>query len=298
MDEMVLGVTITHADRVLFGPMGITKLDLARYYALVADRMLPHIIDRPLVFVRCPSGIDGGCFYQKDVARGFPHAVRSMAIEHRGQVVHYALARDATDLIRFAQAGVLEVHAWGAVAGAIETPDRLIIDLDPGPGVAWDTLVRIALRTRDVVEGFGLVPFVKTSGGKGLHVVAPLQPSLDWRSVKRLGRAVAERVARDDPHCTLSPRTSRRAGVVFIDYLRSARGATTVAPYSPRARAGAPLSVPVRWEDVVEGLRSDAFRVQDEGALVARDDPWRGFEEAYRVPSHGAKGGTDAVARD
>lgn len=290
VDEFA-GARLTHPDKVLFGAMGATKRDLARHYRAVADRMLPHLLERPLVLVRCPHGTDGQCFYQKDVSRGFPARLATVDIEHEEGPVRYAMARDAGDLVSLVQLGVLEIHTWGSVADDVEMPDRIVIDLDPAPDVTWEAIIEAALVVRDGLAGLGLVPFAKTTGGKGLHVVAPIVRAGDWGSIKEFTRTFCEKVVSADPaRYTTNMLKARRTGRVFIDSVRNSRGATAVAPYSTRAHAGATVSMPVGWDAIESGVRSDAFTVANAAAVVATSpDPWADYEASRRRITESAR---------
>jgi bifunctional non-homologous end joining protein LigD len=275
------GVKLTHANRVLYPDQGITKLGLATYYIGVADWILPHVAGRPLSLVRCPEGRHKSCFYQKHVGPGTPEAIGRVKIEESGGAFDYAMIDDVAGLIGLVQMGVLEIHPWGSRADNVERPDRLIFDLDPGPGVAWKSVIDAARRLRELLEGLDLTSFVKTTGGKGLHVVLPIQRRHDWPLVKAFAKAVAVRMAREDPERFLvNPSRSQRAGKIFIDYLRNDRGATAVAPYSTRARRDAPISVPIAWDELSEKIASDRFHVEDlpDWMTSLRRDPWRGMD--------------------
>ena len=275
------GVKLTHANRVLYPDQGITKLGLATYYAGVADWILPHVADRPLSLVRCPEGRQKSCFYQKHVGPGTPEAIGRVKIEESGGEFDYATIDDVAGLVGLVQIGVLEIHPWGSRADNVERPDRVIFDLDPGPGVAWKSVLDAARRLREMLEELDLTSFVKTTGGKGLHVVLPIQRRHDWSLVKAFSKAVAMRMTREDPERYLvNPSRSQRAGKIFIDYLRNDRGATAVAPYSTRARRDAPISVPVAWDQLSEKIASDRFHVNDlpDWMRSLRRDPWRGID--------------------
>ncbi|MHB8965398.1 MAG: DNA ligase D [Coriobacteriia bacterium] len=289
--DEVAGMRLTHPDKVLFSTMGATKHDLARHYEAVAERMLPHLVNRPLVLVRCPHGTDGQCFYQKDVSKGFPARLATVDVEHEEGPVRYAMARDAGDLVSLVQLGVLEIHTWGSLADDIETPDRIVVDLDPAPDVTWPAIVDAALVIRDGLAGLGLVPFAKTTGGKGLHVVVPLERGGDWGLVREFARTFCEMVASADPAAyTTNPLKARRTGRVFIDYIRNSRGATAVAPYSSRALPGATVSMPVSWDAIESGIRSDAFTVANAAAVLAvSPDPWAMYEASRRPISEAAR---------
>lgn len=276
----VHGVGITHPDRVVFPGPGITKLALAEYYAAVADWILPHLIDRPLAMIRCPEGLGGECFFQKHLKAGVPKSLARIRITEKHGTETYLAVRDLDGLLGLVQMGVIELHPWGSTAKHLERPDRLIFDLDPDDGVAWDRVIEGALAVRDRLDALGLESFAKTSGGKGLHVVVPLAPSLDWDEAHAFTHAVAEALAREQPdRYTAILSKQAREGRIFIDYLRNTRGATAVAAYAVRARAGATVSVPVGWDEVTGDVRADRFTLADVPkrlATLARD-PWAGF---------------------
>jgi len=282
----VAGVTLTHPDKVLFHEVGVTKRELARYYEQVAELLLPELRNRPLVLVRCPHGTEKACFYQKEASVGFPPGMRTVPVQHEDDVVNYALADDVEDVIGLVQLGVLEIHTWGSLADDVEVPDRIVIDLDPGPGVVWSDVSSAALLIRDGLEGIGLAAFAKTTGSKGLHIVTPIEPDGDWGSVKEVARTFCAAVAAADPaRFTTNPLKSHRQGRVFIDYIRNSRGATTVAAYSSRARPGATVSVPVRWDEIEAGVRSDRYDIRSVPKRVAalRENPWVAYEESRRA---------------
>ncbi len=284
-DAAVAGVTLTHPDKVLYDGIGVTKRELARYYERVAGHVLPHIQGRPLVLVRCPHGAGQACFYQKEASVGFPAGMRTVPVQHEDGIVNYAVAETIEDVIGLVQLGVLEIHTWGALADDVERPDRIVIDLDPGPGVSWKTVTDSALLIRDGLEGLGLGAFAKTTGGKGLHIVTPIVRDGDWGAVKEVSRVFCEALATADlEHLTTNPLKVRRQGRVFIDYIRNSRGATAVAAYSSRARPGATVSVPVRWDEIAAGVRSDEYTIRSVPRRLAAlgEDPWAGYEAARR----------------
>lgn len=284
----VAGVTITHPDRVLYPAQGITKRELAEYYAAVADWVLPGIIDRPLTLVRCPQGRAKQCFFQKHLTETLPAPVHGVDIEEKDERATYIVVRDLPGLITLVQFGALELHPWPARADRQDRPDRLIFDLDPGPGVTVKRLVAAARELRDTLAELGLQSFVRTSGGKGLHVVAPLARRHDWNSFREFAEAVARLLALRAPEdYVASARKSLRAGRIFVDYLRNTRGATSVASYSARARPGAPVATPLRWEELGKLRAPDQFSVRTLPRRLAglREDPWEGFEQLQqRLP--------------
>ena len=277
----VAGVRLTHPDRVLYRDQAITKLGLARYYEAVADWMVPHVADRPLSLVRCPAGDRGGCFYQKHAAPGVPKQVKRVRIrEGGGRTASYLYVDDLPGLIALGQIGVLEVHPWGTRVERLERPDRLVLDLDPSPGVSWARIVEAAQEARALLRDLGLVSFVKTTGGKGLHVVVALRPEAGWDVLRAVGEGIAAEMTRRAPdRYTVNPLKAARRGRIFIDYLRNVRGATAVAAYSPRAKRGAPVSTPLAWAELSARTRPEAFTVETVPKRLAtlRKDPWADF---------------------
>ena len=277
----VAGVRLTHPDRVLYAEQAITKLALARYYETIEDWIVPHVAGRPLSLVRCPEGQRGQCFYQKHVGAGMPDEVERVRIrEGSGVTAWYPYVRDLAGLVALGQIGVLEIHPWGARVGRVERPDRLVIDLDPAPGMAWARVVEGALTVRALLDDLGLVSFVKTTGGKGLHIVAPLRPGAGWDALRSLGERIgAEMVRRAPDRYTINPLKAARRGRIFVDYLRNTRGATSVAAYSPRARPGAPVSTPLGWKEVTGTVRPEDFTLVTvpKRLQALRNDPWADF---------------------
>jgi bifunctional non-homologous end joining protein LigD len=252
--DVVAGVRITHPDRIIDKDSGFTKLDLAHYYEQAAKWILPHLADRPVALVRGPDGAQGELFFQKHAEHMKIPGIRRL--DPKFDPGHAALmVIDSVEaLIGTVQFGTLELHTWNATTKAIEKPDRMIFDLDPDPVLKWKTVVEAARLTRSILQELGLNAIVKTSGGKGLHVVVPLARRNDWEEVRTFSQAVAQHLA-----ATLPDRFSAKMGEknrvkkVFVDYLRNRRGASTVAAYSARARPGLPVSVPVEWDEL-DGL--------------------------------------------
>jgi bifunctional non-homologous end joining protein LigD len=274
------GVTLTHPDRILWEGQGLTKLGLAEFYAEIGDYILPHIVGRPLALVRCPSGSEGGCFYQKHAFAGLTGAVEVVSVPEKEGEDEALVIHDLRGLISLVQASVLEIHPWGARIDDIEHPDRIIFDLDPGEGVGWPAIMDAARDVRRRLADDGIESFVKTSGGKGLHVVAPIAPRLGWDEVKGYTLAIAAAMERDEPERYISTMTKkRRTGKIFVDYLRNGRGATAVAAYSTRARPGAPVSAPIRWSELGPAMTPTRFNVDNLPRRLSRlqSDPWAGF---------------------
>jgi bifunctional non-homologous end joining protein LigD len=285
----VAGVRITNPDRVLYPEQGLTKLELVRYYEHVADRMLPYLLGRPLALVRCPGGRDKGCFYQKHIAEGVPpELVEVPVVEQSGEHAAYVAVESLQGLLLLPQMGVLEVHPWGSRRQHLDKPDVLIFDLDPGPGVAWPDVLAAARDLRRLLRELGLESFPKLSGGKGLHVVVPIVPELEWEPAKAFTKAVVQLLASRDPDRYVTTMAkAKRGGKIFLDYLRNGFGNTAVAPYSTRARPGAPVTTPVRWEELGPKLAPDHYTVRNIGRRLAtlRRDPWEGFFTAkQKVP--------------
>ncbi len=285
-EAIVAGVRLTNADRVLYPDQGVTKRDLAQYYAKIEAHVLPGMVQRPLSLVRCPEGRAKECFYQKHPGTSFPRDLPSIDIEEDSGTHAYAYVRDLTDLVGLVQAGVLEVHVWGSRVDDVERPDLLIIDLDPSPGVDWAVTRATALDLRARIGDLGLTSFLRTTGGNGLHLVVPLVRRHGWDEVKAFARALCERHAADDPE-RLTTRVSKakREGKVYLDYLRNGRGATAIATFSTRAREGAPVAVPVHWDELDASLRSNAYDVGNVRRRLSalRSDPWAGFAGAARA---------------
>ncbi len=279
-DVEVAGVRLSNPGKVLYPGQGLTKLDLARYYEAVADWILPHVKDRPLTLVRCPEGQAKQCFYQKHVSEQFAATIHRVDI---GDDQPYGALDSLAGLLALVQMGVLELHIWGAHRDKIELPDYIVFDLDPDEGLGWERVVEGAHTVRDRLTDLGLQTFLKTTGGKGLHVVAPLTRKLSWDEVKAFTKAVSEAIVADEPTLYTSklPKV-RRQGKIFIDYLRNGRGATSIGAYSTRARPGAPVSAPLFWEELDDPeLRGNTYTVENLPARLAAlpSDPWEGFNK-------------------
>jgi bifunctional non-homologous end joining protein LigD len=273
----VAGIAITHPDRLVFPKAKATKLDLARYYETVADWMLPEIRERPLSLLRCPEGIAAQCFFQKHFKSSELKALPRVAIEEKEGKHEYLMVRTAADIVALVQNGVIEFHPWGARGDDPDKPDRLIFDLDPSSPAQWNRVVETAVVIRDRLQELGLKSFAKTTGGKGLHVVVPLQRRASWDEAKEFTHALAESLVTAVPALfTINPLKQRRAGKIFIDYLRNDRGQTGVAPYSARARDGAGVAMPLEWDEVTPDLRPGDFTLRTVPDLLRkRTDPWR-----------------------
>jgi bifunctional non-homologous end joining protein LigD len=283
----IAGIAISNADRVLYPEQGVTKRDLALYYEVVAPWILPHVRGRPLSLVRCPQGREKHCFYQKHLTEGMPAPLRGIKIsEPEGSDSAseasdlYVAADDLPGLVSLVQFGVLELHPWGSREDRLDRPDRIVFDLDPGEGVTWAEVRAAARHLREILDDLGLESFLRTTGGKGLHLVLPIVRRSTWDEVRGFSRDLARRMERDDRDRFVSSSSkAKRKGRIFVDYLRNGRGATAIASYSTRARAGAPVATPLRWDEL-DGLASGAeFTVETvPSRLRAMDsDPWERF---------------------
>jgi len=287
----VAGVALSHPDRVYWKDAHVTKQMLAEYYTQVWDWMRPHVTDRVLALVRCPDGASGQCFFQK-------HASAGITADHLKLVPDdgdKSIALDGVDgLVALAQAGVLEVHVRGSTIDHLEEADRLVFDLDPGPGVTWKEIIEAARDVRKRLNDLKLESFVKTTGGKGLHVVLPIK-STPWAEAKDFCRRLAEQMAADQPERFIAvARIAARKNKIFIDYLRNSREATAIAPYSTRARPGATVSVPLTWEELGAQAEPNAFTVQNLSKRLARlrRDPWERvgrIKQALPIPAKKAR---------
>jgi bifunctional non-homologous end joining protein LigD len=270
----VAGIHITHPERLLYPESRLSKLDVARYYESIAEWMLPHVRGRPLTLVRCPTGVGGACFFMKHSKLWAPPALRRIDIREKTKIGQYLVADSTPGVVSLAQMDVLEIHTWNSRAESVEKPDRIVLDLDPGPLTTWADVVRGARLLRQVLGAAGLRSFVKTTGGKGLHVVVPLAPERDWSECYALSRAIAVAVTRSDPsRYTVALKKAGRERQILIDYLRNNRTNTSVAAYSTRATPNAPVSVPLAWDELDRATDPSRFTVKSVPARL-RVDPW------------------------
>lgn len=269
---------LTHPEKILDAESGLTKRALAEYLEAVADHMLPHIADRPLSVVRCPEGNRKPCFFQKHIGIGTAKAVKSVSIKNRktGEKEEFLTVDSVSGLLGLAQMGVLEIHTWGSRNESIDRPDRIVFDLDPDSAIEWKTLGDTALEFRKRLSKVGLMSFLKSTGGKGLHVVAPIRPEHDWRVIKDFAHELVLQLEREQPKLYITKVSlAARKNRIFLDYLRNDREATSIAPYSPRARSGVPVSMPLRWEEL-KLTTMPKFYISDfkEWRTRLRRDPW------------------------
>lgn len=277
-EEIVSGIKITHPDRVLFDGQAITKLDLARYYAIVADRMLPYAAGHLLSLVRAPQGVNGPRFYQKHAGDGFPDEIKEVSVkESSGETENYMYVRDAQGLVAAVQMGSLEFHIWGSRFDTLETPDRLVFDLDPDEGLDFDIVKAAAIALRDALSAIGLKSMPMVTGGKGVHVVVPLTGQASWSEAKAFAKAFAQGFAEREPERFIATMSKeKRKGRIFIDWLRNERGATAIAPYSTRARSDGPVATPVSWDELSRLEAANSFRIPEIlERIESGTDPWQ-----------------------
>jgi bifunctional non-homologous end joining protein LigD len=263
----VQGIVITHPDRVIWPQLGITKLELARYVGEVGEWMLPQVANRPLTLLRCPDGAEAKCFYQRHPGSG----------AMKGQ---YLFVNSIPALVSLAQNGVIEMHTWGVTLPDARHPDRITLDLDPDAELPWEELRAATALTKTLLDGLKLKSFLKTTGGKGFHVVVPILPRLGWDEVKDFSRLIAGMLAKARPDLfTAKMAKQKRAGKVYVDYLRNAETASAVAAYSPRARPGATVSTPLAWDELDKTDLRAKFTVRSVPRRLAqlRHDPWRDY---------------------
>ncbi|MGZ2486878.1 bifunctional non-homologous end joining protein LigD [Rhizobium pisi] len=277
-------VSLTHPDRLYWPDEGVTKQALADYYAAVWPFMAPHVVNRPLALLRLPDGIKAQQrFFQKHAWKGMNPHIKEIADPQDPDGEKLLRIADFNGLVALVQSAVLEIHPWGTTTDDWERPDMITMDLDPGEDVAWSAVIAAAFDVKARLEARGLAAFVKTSGGKGLHVVTPLAPKAGWTEVKDFAHSLAESMSADAPQKYLATATkAKRSGHIYIDYLRNGRGSTAVAAYSTRARAGAPVSMPLDWQELQELAGPTAFTLANVAQRLETrpKDPWGDFFDA------------------
>lgn len=278
--DTIGGIHITHPERVVYPGEGVTKRELAEYYDEIADWMLPYVSERPLTVVRCPQGRGKKCFFQKHSTDNLLDAIGSIEIEEDSGTAHYITIDDRAGLVALVQMGALEFHPWGSRNDKLDKPDMIIFDLDPDAELPWQRMIEAVEEVRSRLEEVGLTSFLRTSGGKGLHVVAPLTRRTDWRETKQFAKALADAMAADNPGAYVATSSkAKRTGKIFVDYLRNGQGATAIANYSTRARAHAPIATPLRWDELTPQLKSDQYSIRNIRPRLSslKSDPWAGF---------------------
>jgi bifunctional non-homologous end joining protein LigD len=282
----VAGISVSHPTRVL-EPPGVTKLALARYYEAVASRMLPHALGRPLTLLRWAEGppTEKGGIYLRHAKAWGPTPLHRVTIREKTKTGEYLVIVDAKGLVSLAQMDILEIHTWNAIADDVERPDRVVFDLDPAPDVPWNETASAALEIRDRLAKLGLASWVKTTGGKGLHVVVPLTRGAGWDTCFEFTRRFAQQMVADTPKRYIATMSkAARKGLLFVDYLRNNRASTSVSAFSTRSRPGPPVSMPVDWSGLAT-LDPAAFTMKAVAELVSGRwaDPWKGYWKAKQT---------------
>jgi len=286
----IAGMRLTHPDKILYPEAKLTKRDVARYLDAVAERMLAHLAGRPVSLMRCPDGQGAACFFQRHAGMGLSEAIGRFDLKGaRGGTKEYLSITDKTGLLAAAQLGVLEFHIWGVHTDDVTRPDRLVFDLDPDPTVGFAAVARAALEVRDALDALGLKSFALLTGGKGVHVVVPLARRQDWPTVKCFARALAERFVAEAPdRYVATMRKEKRKGRIFIDYFRNDLTASAIAPYSPRARAGASVAWPVSWAELAKANAADSITIKTAHQRLAKPDPWPDYAKMRQYLSAAA----------
>ena len=273
----VAGLRISHPDRLIYPELGISKLQLAQYYEAIADWIVPHVKGRPLTLVHCPAGIAAPCNYLKHAKQWGPNALRRVKIQEKTKVGEYLVADNIEAVVSLAQMGIVEIHTWNSTADDVDRPNRIVWDLDPGPQVAWKQVVTAAQVVRDVLKTLELNSWVKTTGGHGLHVVVPIKPARDWSECLKFARDVSEAIERTDPIYTTAFAKAGRERKILIDYLRNNRTNTSVCAFSPRARPGALVSMPLDWKELSGEPERWTLKTGPGRLKRLKTDPWAAY---------------------
>jgi bifunctional non-homologous end joining protein LigD len=271
---VVSGIAITHPDRIISQTGQITKGELAEYFSGVADFILPHIVRRPLSLLRCPAGIDGQCFFQRNPGRGLGADIRTFDFSHNGKKFQYLYIDDQKGLLEVVQMGAIELHPWGATVDAIDYPDRMIFDLDPAPELPFAAVKLAAQDLRERLLRKGLESVVKCTGGKGLHVTVPLARKNKWPEVKAFAGSVADEMVTAAPQAYVGTMSkAKRSGKIFLDYFRNDYTATAIADYGVRARPGMPVALPLEWKELKNLKSGSEFTMKDVLKRIRKSDP-------------------------
>lgn len=277
--ESIASSSLTNPNKIFYPEDSITKQEIANYYENISEWIVPHIVNRPLTLLRCPDGYKK-CFFQKHLDQGAPSTLHSVVIKEKTRRSTGIYLNDSSSLMALAQLGVLEIHPWGSTLAQLEYPDRIIFDLDPSPDVSWKKVVAAAFEIKQYLNDYHLKSYVKSTGGKGLHVVIPIKPEYTWNHVKTFSRVFVTFLSLQHPDKYLSKQTkSQRTGKIFVDYFRNQRGATAIAPYSPRARIHAPVATPLEWDELTSHIKDTTFTVRTISKRLKklRKDPWKDF---------------------
>ncbi len=292
------GITLSSPDKVLYPAIGVTKLDLARYYEAIAPYILPYAVNRPISLVRCPEGIDGESFFQRHAMKGMTKAIKQIPIPGGESKKPYLYIDDAAGLFGLVQISTVEIHDWGVSLKHLFEPDRLVFDLDPDEGLDLATLKAAAVEVRDFLDDLGLKSFLKSTGGKGLHLVAPITPKLGWDEVKAFAKAIADALVDVRPdRYTANPLKRTRVGKIFVDYLRNQRGGSAIVNYSTRAKTEAPVACPLAWDEL-KGLKVARTLYPEDAAGAAEAAEARSLGRLLQdAPVDHGKGAKGARAR-
>ena len=292
----VLGIRISHPDRLIYPDLGISKIQLARYYEAIADWIVPHVAGRPLTLVHCPAGLAAPCIYLKHAKAWGPSALRRVKIQEKTKIGEYLVADSIEAVVSLAQMGIVEIHTWNSTMEDIERPNRMVWDLDPGPAITWKQVVKAAGVVRAVLKTLGLASWVKTTGGRGLHVVAPVKPARDVSTCLEFSRDVSEAIVKTDPRLyTTTFAKSSRERKILIDYLRNNRTNTSIAAFSPRARPGAAVSMPIAWSDLKDPPARWTLTTVPQRLKRLRTDPWARYWACHQELSDASIGALRAL---
>lgn len=271
---------ISNPEKIFYKEEGITKLDVARYYQDISEKILPYISNRPLVLFRCPDGTEEGCFFQKRVPNPLPPHLTPVTIRDRNESKSFLTLDSSEGLLSLSQMGAFELHAWGSNAGRVEKPDQIIMDFDPGLGTKWGQVVQAAKDLKEILDDLNLKSYVKLTGRKGLHVHIPVAPLYSWDQIKNFAKTLGrELVHRNNKAYTISPSPRRRKNKIYIDYLRNSRGATAAIPYSLRASELSSVAMPISWHELSKIKSSNQFTLEKAYEFLKRRkvDPWKDY---------------------
>ncbi len=272
---------LSNPDKQLFPEDKITKKNLFDYYDSIHEWILPYISNRPLTLLRCPNTYHQ-CFYQKNINKSMPSEIHSIPVKLKSKKIDCIYIEDREGLLALVQLAVLEIHPWGSLIADYDSPDMIIFDLDPAPNVNWKKVVSAARLIKKYLEKYKLISFLKTTGGKGLHIVVPIKPEYNWDQVKNFAKTFVDYLVANYPDEFLSELSkTKRSGKIFLDYLRNQRGATAIAPYSTRARKGAPVSTPLAWNELTDNFDDTFFTIftLSNRLKKLKQDPWKNFFE-------------------